>query len=51
MIRARIARPFVFVIAGAAVLGVALLMVVLYETTTIECSRARGVEGACVVTQ
>jgi len=49
--KVRFPRPFVFVIAGVAVLGVVFLMALLYEATTIECTRTRGTEGACVLTQ
>ncbi|HEX4512531.1 MAG TPA: hypothetical protein VH054_03310 [Polyangiaceae bacterium] len=50
-IEARVAQPFVFVIAGGIVLGVVALMALLYESTTFECTRARGDEGTCVLVQ
>jgi hypothetical protein len=50
-IKARIARPWAFAIGGVFVLGVALVMVLEYATTTIDCTRTRGEEGACVVKQ
>lgn len=50
-IEARAAQPFVFVIAGGIVLGVVALMALLYESTTFECTRARGDDGTCVLVQ